>query len=162
MLPSALPAKKRMNGDRYFVDTNVLLYAYDKSDHVKRALAKRWLALLWADTNCAVSWQVLPEFYSNAVGKFSVPREAARDLVRLMAEWDLPAVTIALIERAWYWTDEAQVSFWDAMIVAAAERAGCKFLVSEDFQAGRKLDSVTVLNPFETSPPEAPSDARSL
>lgn len=160
MLPSALPAKKRMNGDKYFVDTNVLLYAYDKSDTVKRAQAKSWLALLWVNANCAVSWQVLQEFYSNAVRKFSVPPEAARNLVRFLAEWNLPDVTITLVERAWHWTDEAQLSFWDGMIVAAAERAECRFLLSEDFQAGRKFNSVTVVNPFETSPPVTPNNAK--
>jgi predicted nucleic acid-binding protein len=149
-----------MNGDRYFVDTNVLLYAYDKFDSVKRAQAKQWLAMLWGAANCAVSWQVLQEFYSNAVRKFSVPPIAAQNLVRFMAEWNLPNVTIALIERAWHWNDRTQMTFWDGLIVAAAELTECRFLLSEDFQAGRRFDSVTVVNPFETSPPAITSHAR--
>lgn len=56
------------------------------------------------------------------------------------------------MERAWYWTDEAQVNFWDAMIVAAAERMRCRFVLSEDFQTGRKFESITIVNPFETLP----------
>jgi predicted nucleic acid-binding protein len=155
MPPSALPAMKRMSDDRYFIDTNVLLYAYDKSEVTKRARAKQWLDSLWDNSTGAVSWQVLQEFYSNAVRKFDVPADTARDLVKFMAEWNPPDVTIALIERAWHWTDQAQVSFWDGLIVAAAERSRCRFLLSEDFQAGRRFDSVTILNPFETSPPTA-------
>jgi predicted nucleic acid-binding protein len=144
-----------MNGDRYFVDTNVLLYAHDKSDLVKRAQARKWLALLWDEASGSVSWQVLQEFYCNALRKFSVPTDTARNLVKVMAQWNPPDVTIALVERAWHWTDEAQITFWDALIVAAAERSRCSFLLSEDFQAGRRFDFVVVVNPFETSPPVA-------
>jgi predicted nucleic acid-binding protein len=142
-----------MNGDRYFVDTNVLLYAYDKSQSAKRDRAKQWLDSLWDSANCAVSWQVLQEFYSNAVRKFSVPPDAARSLVRSMSQWQPPDVTIGLIERAWHWTDQAQVTFWDGLIVAAAERTKCRYLLSEDFQTGREFGSVMIVNPFETSPP---------
>jgi len=151
-----------MNGDRYFVDTNVLLYAYDRFDSVKRAQAQKWLALLWEHAACAVSWQVLQEFYSNAVRKFSVPPDAARSLVRFMAEWNLPGVTIRLVERAWHWNDQAQVTFWEGLIIAAAELSDCRFLLSEDFQAGRKFGSVTIVNPFETPPPVMTGHARSV
>ena len=141
-----------MSGDRYFIDTNVLLYTYDKFDLVKRARAKHWLAWLWENANGAVSWQVLQEFYPNAVRKFSVPAEAARELVKFMAQWKPPDVTIGLIERAWHWTDQAQVTFWDALIVAAAERTKCRYLLSEDFQTGRQFGSITIVNPFITAP----------
>ena len=161
MLPSALREKKRMNGNRYFVDTNVLLYPHDLSHSEKRAQAKLWLDWLWENTCGAVSWQVLQEFYWNACKKFGVAPELARERVSAMSEWEPPETTVGLIERAWHWTDEAQVNFWDALILAAAERTACRFLLSEDFQAGRIFGSVTIVNPFETSPPPlAPDDAR--
>ena len=146
---------KRMNGARYFVDSNVLLYAHDKSDAVKRARAKAWLAWLWENANGALSWQVLQEFYFNAIRKFGVPPKTARDLVKLMSQWNPPDVTIGLIERGWHWIDEAQVHFWDSLILAAAERTKSSFLLSEDFQAGQKFGSITILNPFETPPPSS-------
>jgi predicted nucleic acid-binding protein len=142
-----------MSGDRYFVDTNLLLYRYDKGNLAKREQAKYWLAWLWENTCGVVSWQVLQEFYWNANRKFQVPPELARHRVKLMAEWNPPDVTITLIERAWHWSDQAQLTFWDALILAAAERMRCRYLLSEDFQAGRTFESVTVLNPFETAPP---------
>jgi predicted nucleic acid-binding protein len=141
-----------MNGDRYFVDSNVLLYRYDELSPVKRDRAKMWLAWLWEHQCGAVSWQVLQEFYWNALRKFRVPPEVGRHRVKLMSEWKPPDVTIGLIERAWHWTDQAQVSFWDALIIAAAERTRCRYLLSEDFQTGREFGFVTVVNPFETSP----------
>jgi predicted nucleic acid-binding protein len=153
MPPSALPATKRMNGARYFCDSNVLLYAQDKSDPVKRAQAKAWTAWLWENACGALSWQVLQEFYSNAIRKFGVPPEQARGYVKLMSEWGPPDVTIGLLERAWHWSDEAQVNFWDALILASAERMHCRFLLSEDFQTGREFGSITIVSPFKTLPP---------
>jgi predicted nucleic acid-binding protein len=142
-----------MNGDRYFVDTNVLLYPYDPSNPAKRAQAKAWLAWLWENACGALSWQVLQEFYWNASRKFGVEPERARQRVQLMAQWNPPDVGIGMFERAWYWSDQSQVTFWDAMIVSAAERMRCRFLLSEDFQTGREFGSITIVNPFETSPP---------
>jgi predicted nucleic acid-binding protein len=143
-----------MNGDRYFVDTNVLLYAYDVANPTKGAQAELWLRWLWANACGALSWQVLQEFYWNALReKFLVAPDEARRHVKLMFQWNPPDVTIALIERAWHWSDQAQLTFWDALILAAAERMRCRYLLSEDFQAGRTFESVMVLNPFEISPP---------
>ena len=153
MRPSALPATRRMNGARYFVDSNVLLYAYDKSDPAKRAQAKTWVAWLWENACGALSWQVLQEFYVNAIRKFAVPAEEAGRYLKLMSEWSPPDVTIGMIERAWHWNDQAQLSFWDGLTVAAAERTRCRYLLSEDFQAGRELGSITIVSPFKTSPP---------
>jgi predicted nucleic acid-binding protein len=141
-----------MNGDRYFIDSNVLLYRYDELNPVKRDHAKLWLAWLWENNRGALSWQVLQEFYWNALRKFRVPPEVARHRVQLMFEWKPPDVTIALIERAWHWTDQAQVTFWDVGSVAAAERTKCRYLLSEDFQTGRQFGYITVVNPFKTSP----------
>lgn len=151
-----------MNGDRYFVDTNVFLYPHDLSDPAKRARAKVWLAWLWENACGALSWQVLQEFYWNATRKFGVTADIARNRVQLMAQWKPPDITLGLIERAWHWTDEAQVPFWDAMIVAAAERTRCRFLLSEDFQPGRQFGTVTVLNPFEASPVTVPAPGHTL
>jgi predicted nucleic acid-binding protein len=142
-----------MNGARYFCDSNILLYVQDKSAPVKRAQAKAWVTWLWNNASGALSWQVLQEFYFNAIRKFEVPPEQARSYLKLMSEWNPPDVTIGMIERAWHWTDQAQVSFWDGLIVAAAERTRCSFLLSEDFQAGQHFGPVTIVNPFETSPP---------
>jgi len=143
-----------MNGeDKYFVDTNVLLYAYDRSSEDKRNRARAWLDCLWRTTSGYLSWQVLQEFYHNAVQKLRVPPEKAQGAVRLWSEWHPPEVTLGLLERAGHWTDQAGISFWDAMILAAAERSRCRWLLSEDFQAGREFGSVTVINPFKTEPP---------
>ena len=141
-----------MSADRYFVDTNVILYTYDNSHSFKRVQAEAWLQRLWQETSGSLSWQVIQEFYWNAIRKFKVQPARIRSHVRMLTEWNPPEVTIGMIERAWFWTDEAQIPFWDAMIVAAAERTRCRWLLSEDFQAGREFGSITVVSPFETAP----------
>ncbi len=142
-----------MSGDRYFVHSKVFLYIFDKASPAKRARAEAWLAWLWENACGALSWQVVQEFYWNVLRKYGATPEQARSYVKVMSEWNPPEVTLGLIERAWHWTDQAQVPFWDAMIVAAAERTKCRFLLSEDFQSGRQFDSITILNPFQSSPP---------
>jgi predicted nucleic acid-binding protein len=141
-----------MNGDKYFVDSNVFLYIFDETNPAKTARAEAWLAWLWENACGALSWQVIQEFYWNALRKYRAAPAKARDFVRLMSEWNPPDVTITLIERAWHWTDQAQVTFWDALIVAAAERTQCRYLLSEDFQSGRQFGPITVVNPFKTAP----------
>ena len=155
MHPSALPETKRMNGDRYFVDSNVFLYIFDPTAPWKRDRAEAWFTWLWQNAYGALSWQVIQEFYFNVVRKFRAQPGQARAYVNLMSQWNPPDVTMGLIERAWQWTDQAQISFWDAMIVSAAERTHCRFLLSEDFQPGRLFGSITVVSPFETAPPSA-------
>ena len=145
-----------MSADLYFVDTNVILYSYDESHHLKRDRAEAWLEWLWQNTSGSLSWQVIQEFYWNAIRKFGVQPGRIRSHVRMLMEWNPPDVTIGLIERAWFWTDQAQISFWDSMIVAAAERTRCRWLLSEDFQTGREFGGITVLNPFEIAPEARP------
>lgn len=141
-------------GDRFFVDTNVLLYSVDPADPAKQAAARRWLKVLWEQGAGCLSWQVLHEFYVNAVRKLRHPGSKARATVEVFALWQPVDTSLGLVQRAWHWMDEAQLSYWDGLIVAAAERGGCRWLISEDFQAGRKLDSVTVVNPFQAGPEE--------
>lgn len=143
-----------MNGDRYFVDTNVLMYAYDVSDQNKRRHALSWMDWLWQNAAAHVSWQVLQEFYYNAVQKLGVSPDQARSAVSAWAEWRPPDITLGLLERAWLWMDQAGITFWDALIVSAAERARCRWLLTEDFQEGRHFGGVTILNPFRIEPGE--------
>lgn len=148
-----------MSADRFFVDTNVLLYEYDIKNLVKRDQASAWMSWLWQNTLGIVSWQVLQEFYWNAVRKLAVPKDQAQQAVILFSAWNPPEVTLTLLERAWFWADNATITFWDAMVVAAAERTRCRWILSEDFQSGRVFGSVTVINPFDRLPADVVSSA---
>ncbi len=137
-------------GGRTFVDTNVLLYAHDASETEKQPIARALLEDLWADGSGALSTQVLQEFYVVATRKFTPPmrRSEAREIVALYATWHVVQVDVGLILDATTLEERAQSSFWDALIVEAARRAGAMRLVSEDLQGGRAIAGVAIENPF--------------
>jgi predicted nucleic acid-binding protein len=138
-----------------FVDTNVLLYSVDRRDSRKQARACAWLDYLWRHGEGRLSWQVLHEFYANAVRKTGVPVTQAREMFTVFTRWTPSGVDAPLIERGWYWMDNAQLSYWDSLILASAERLGCAVLLTEDFQADRQYGSIQVIDPFGTVPPTA-------
>jgi predicted nucleic acid-binding protein len=140
--------------ERFFVDTNVLLYSFDPADRAKQELAHLWMDRLWESGVGRLSWQVLNEFYFNAVRKLGSPSSAVRSNVERLAQWEPVGFGLGLVHRAWYWADKTGMPYWDSLIVASAETADCIWLLSEDFQEGQKFDNVTVVNPFRTGPEE--------
>ena len=139
-------------GDLFFVDSNLLLCSVDPAAKDKRERALDWLTHLWMDGSGRLSWQVLHEFHWHAVGKMRLKPAKVRAMVEDFAQWQPVENTIGLVREAWGWMDSAQLAYWDALIVAAAERSGARYLLSEDFQTGRQFGEVRVLNPFERRP----------
>jgi predicted nucleic acid-binding protein len=135
-----------------FVDTNVLLYAIDDRDPRKQQAARAWRAELWKSRRGRISFQVLQEFYVNVAQKWPAAKEDARAEVRDLMAWKPIAVDAAVIERGWKIQDRYQISFWDALIVAAAKLSLCGFLLTEDLQAGQDIDGVVIVNPFRSGP----------
>ena len=137
-----------------FVDTNVLLYAVDAGDPRKQRAAMAWRNELWRSRRGRVSYQVLQEFYAQAVRKSPRQAEAARAEVRDLFAWNPIAVDEAVIETAWGLQERYSLSFWDALIAAAAHALGCTFLLTEDLSHGQLLDGVRVVDPFRVAPSE--------
>lgn len=135
--------------DRCFVDSNLLLYYVDPTDSRKQARAMEWLEALWVAGVGCLSWQVLDEFYWNAVRKMRLEPARAREIVEDLAHWKPVDTTLGLVQQAWHWMDSAQLTYWDALILAAAQRAGARYLLSEDFPSNRRYEDIQVLNPFE-------------
>jgi predicted nucleic acid-binding protein len=135
-----------------FVDTNVFIYAVDRADPKKQAAAGAWRAELWKTHNGRISYQVLQEFYAKVSQKWPAAAEAARAEVRDLLAWRPVATDAAILEGSWRIQDRYGLSFWDAMIVAAAKATSCRFLLTEDLQAGQNLGGVVVLDPFVNSP----------
>src|SRR5919108_1361837 len=133
-----------------FIDTNVLVYAHDRSQVRKQPVAQRLLATLWKDRTGSLSTQVLQEFYVVATRKFDPPmrRGAAREIMALYGEWTTVQVDVALILAASELEERHGFSFWDALVVEAARRCGAARLLTEDLQAGRRVGGVSVENPF--------------
>ena len=132
-----------------FVDTNVLIYAYDPDARNKHEIAKRLLGELWESRAGVLSTQVLQEFYVNVTRKIAVPlsKAAARLIVNSYSLW-CTTTTSAEISDAFHIEDESQIGFWDALIVATAAKSGAVLLLSEDFNSGQMIAGVRVENPF--------------
>ena len=141
-----------------FVDTNVLIYAIDTADLAKQSMAQRWRAELWKTRRGRISYQVLQEFYAKVTQKWAGARQQAREEVLDLVSWQPVTVDLALIETAWKIQDRYRLSFWDALIVAAAKSASCTYLLTEDLQGSQKFDGVTVVNPFAHEPAEILGD----
>jgi predicted nucleic acid-binding protein len=135
-----------------FVDTNVLLYALDRADLRKQERARAWRTELWERRCGRISVQVLQEFYAYVVRKWPSARELARSEIRNLQAWRPVTVGIELLEHGWRIQDRYQLSFWDALIVAAAKSSESTYLLTEDLQAGQQLDGITVIDPFHTLP----------
>jgi predicted nucleic acid-binding protein len=131
-----------------FLDTNVLVYAFDASEPAKRARA---VALLEDEAlDVVVSAQVLNEFYWTATRKLDpkVPEDVAEEAVRGLALGRVVPVDAALVEEAIALARRHHLSLWDAGIVVAAQRAGCHELLTEDLANGQAFGGVRVRDPF--------------
>lgn len=137
-----------MSVDRVFVDTNVLVYAFDDSEPKKQLTAER---LLENETReIFVSTQVLQELYV-ALTKGRQPitsPEIAERAVREAAAYSVVQVDVPLVVSAIAASRKYRLSFWDALIVRAAAQAGCGALLSEDLNDGQALEGVQIENPF--------------
>jgi predicted nucleic acid-binding protein len=135
-----------------FVDTNVLIYAHDVDAAAKHELAKHILQELWNQRTGALSMQVLQEFYVNVTRKIAKPlsKASARGIVNSYQAWCIETTTEE-ISVAFRIEDDARIGFWDALIVAAALRAGTDRILSEDLNAGQTISGVRIENPFAGS-----------
>ena len=133
-----------------FVDTNVLIYAHDGDAGVKHDKARQLLTDLWNQENGCLSVQVLQEFFVNVTKKISqpLPTAVAREVMRIYLPWVKTAADGEMVIRASEIADAWQASFWDGMIIAAAERAGATELLTEDMQSGQHIAGLLIINPF--------------
>ena len=140
-----------------FVDTNVLLYEWDTVVVEKQERAAEWMLRLFEHRTGRLSFQVLVEFYRGATQKLKRPvaPDVAAEYVRTFLPWDPLPIDAAILDGAWRAQKRFKLAWWDALILAAAQQARCRTLLSEDFQTGQQFDDVTVVNPFATAPPDS-------
>lgn len=139
-----------------FLDTNILIYARDTAQPAKQPLARAWLESLWRERRGRLSFQVLQEYYINVTQKLrpGLPAARARQDVRNLLSWKPVRTDAALLEAAWILGDRFGFSWWDALIVAAARRAQCELLFSEDMHHGLDVDGTVITNPFAPGAPK--------
>lgn len=138
-----------------FVDANILIYAHDSEAGAKHAVAGREVKALWEARRGVVSIQVLQEFYVNVTRKIARPihRADAREVIDAYRAWTVVEVGADDVLRASGIEERNKISFWDAMIVSAAVKAGATTILSEDLNAGQAIEGIEIVNPFATLRP---------
>lgn len=133
-----------------FCDTNVFVYAYDLTAGDKRVRALRLVERLWDSGEGVVSVQVLQELFVTLTRRASPPLDpaTARRIVGDLATWRVVEPSAPDVLDASDAAARWRISFWDAMIVTAAQKAGAEVLWSEDLNDGQTYDGPTVRNPF--------------
>jgi predicted nucleic acid-binding protein len=136
--------------DKHFVDTNILMYAHDTSTGAKHERAKGLVAELWRDRSGVVSTQVLQELSVNLRRKAGRPLDAkaTREIIADYLTWQVVVNGGDSILGALDLEAQHRVSFWDALVLHAAQVSGAEVLYSEDLSDGQAYGSVRVVNPL--------------
>lgn len=138
---------------KIFIDTNILIYAFDSSEQEKQIIAQNLLNKDGISGKIALSTQVLQEFFVIATRKLKNPLsiDDASKTIQFFSVYPLVQINPKLILKAIERHQKESFSFWDALIVEAALQAKCKILLSEDMQNERQIGKLKILNPFDSS-----------
>ncbi len=140
-----------MTEDKIFLDTNVLVYAYDISSGKKHDTARDIVTDLWNSRNGTLSIQVLQEFFVSITKKIPNPLDlkTASDIIRDFLLWEIIDNDGELLLTAMDIQARYLYSFWDSLIIAAAVKSGASVLLTEDLKNGQIIEDVMIKNPFE-------------
>jgi len=133
-----------------FLDTNVLLYAYDLETQAKHEKAKSIVYSFWNDGGAVISTQVLQKFYVNVTRKIPQPLSlsTARSIIEQYQVWPIITNTTERVVRASEIKERYQLSFWDSLIISSAERGGVATILSEDLSHNQYIAGICIQNPF--------------
>ncbi len=136
--------------DKIFVDTNILVYAHDLSSGDRHTKAAAIIENLWQAETGVISVQVLQEFYVTVTRKIKNPLKpgAAREIIVNYFSWPVHVNDPELTLQASEIGEKNNLSFWDALIIAAALRLHAKKIITEDLNHGQIIEGILVENPF--------------
>lgn len=139
-----------MNGDRYFLDTNVIVYANDRSDPGRQSIAGPLITEGIRQRRAVVSTQVLGEFWVTITRKVQqpLPPDMAEGVLARLRSMTVVAVEYGTVIHAVHLQRKFQIAYWDALILAAAHTAHCPIVYSEDLNHGQLYGDIQVRNPF--------------
>jgi predicted nucleic acid-binding protein len=140
--------------DKVFVDTNILVYSRDASEPRKQKQAIAWMKHLWETGTGRLSFQVLQEFYVTVTEKLKpgLDPKSARSEIRSLLTWRPLPIDARVIEAGWPIQDRYHLSWWDSLIVSAAQVAECRYLLTEELQQAQEFGNLQIINPFLRSP----------
>lgn len=134
-----------------FIDTNILVYAYDVDAGIKHTKAQGVLLDSWENGLGCLSIQVLQEFYVTVTRKLAIKisSQEARSIIETYRAWPVFLPTVDDVLAASEVEENYKLSFWDSLIVVAAQKLGATNLASEDLQDGQQIGSLKIINPFK-------------
>jgi predicted nucleic acid-binding protein len=137
--------------DKIFLDTNVLVYAYDTRDAAKQKKAQEILTVAISSDAYCLSVQVLGEFFNVVTRQIQNPMSSkdAKTIVDIISLMPVVDIDLAMVNRAIDTHVRYHLSYWDALILAAAEKAECRQVYSEDFNPEQLYHDISVTNPFQ-------------
>ena len=133
---------------KIFVDTNLFVYSIDQRDPIKRDKARNILKRLVEVHQPVISTQVIKEFYVVASTKLKADTFIVKNIIHNFRNLEVVNNDLELIEQAIDISTISRLSFWDSLIIAAAEKANCEFVFSEDMNPGQTYRGVMLINPF--------------
>ncbi len=139
---------------RFFVDTNILAYAYDQTDRQKYEQARAWLQFLWQSRSGRISAHVLSEFFNLVTRKpkFGLSTSEASDVVQSFSDWHPVPTTVDLILAAVEIRGASKFGWWDCLALAGAIAQSSIYFLSEDLQDRQRIAGLTIVNPFQVAP----------
>ncbi|MBM4331526.1 MAG: PIN domain-containing protein [Deltaproteobacteria bacterium] len=139
-----------MNGNKNFIDTNILVYGHDVDAGPKHQIAQSILMDLWKQRNGVISVQVLQEFYATMTRKIlrPLPPKEIRNIIRNYFCWPVEISDPLSILNASRLEETYRISFWDALIITAASKAGVEKILTEGLQSGQIIEGIRIENPF--------------
>lgn len=135
---------------KIFIDTNIFIYALDQAEPEKQAKARILLKTLQKNRTGVVSTQVFQEFFVVATNKLKVNTQLAKKMISYLAHYEIVTVDLPMIKKAIDICSADQISFWDALIVSAANASGCQIILTEDLNHQQPIKGVKIENPFLT------------
>lgn len=133
---------------KVFFDTNILVYQLDKRDPEKQRICRGLVREHASAGMAVVSTQVLQEFYVSATGKLRLESLLVESIMRALENMEVVNVGVELIHEAVDACVQHKLSFWDALVIVAAQGANCGVLYSEDMSSGQTVRGVRITNPF--------------
>lgn len=139
-----------MSGNKVFLDTNIIIYAYDISAGSKHEIARKIIIDLWESALGIISTQVLQEFFIIVTRKIPKPLDisSAKKIIENLLVWDVIINDGESILDAIDIQTKYNYTFWDSMIIQSAIRGGAELLLTEDLAEGKKVNGVMIKNPF--------------
>jgi len=136
---------------KIFVDTNILIYSMDEFDPVRQEMCRAVLKSLSNNLHGVTSTQVMQEFYVTATKKLGADPLLMKDVLHSFEQFEIVVVNPEIIYSAIDCSVINRISFWDSLIVVAAESANCEKLWTEDLNDGQLIRGVRIENPLKNA-----------